>query len=222
MLGFTVKHLENAPTVGERLQKTRESMGIDLERVARTLKIRTIYLQNLEADAYEKMPADVYAKGFINKYAIFLNLDARTIFTDYEKERRNKLFRNFSSHTELPSIQRSAISITPKTITKIITTFVFIVVGAFLIYQLNFLFGPPKITLYSPEADLITSDDKIEFRGKIELNSNLTINNQEIYIDKEGNFKEEINLQSGINVIELLVKNRINKSVSIVRRIVRN
>lgn len=221
MLGFTVKQLEHIPTVGEKLQKARETMEVGLEQVAKNLKIRTIYLQNLEADAYEKMPADVYTKGFIKKYALFLNLDPQITFTDYEKEKKGKLLKNPSSYSELPSIKRPFLDVTPKTITKIVVSLISIFIGVYFIYQLDFLLGAPKITLNSPMADLVVNNDKIEFMGKVELNSNLTINNQEVYIDKEGNFKEEIILHQGLNTIEMTAKNRFGKSVSVVRRIIK-
>ena len=67
--------LEAAPRLGEWLRERRETRGLDLARVERDTKIGRRYLEAIEADQLELLPAPVYARGFVHGYARYLGLD---------------------------------------------------------------------------------------------------------------------------------------------------
>ena len=63
-------------TLGERLQEARQRLGVTLREAAEFTKIRTDYLQSMEANQFESIPlADVYKRGFVKVYAKYLRLD---------------------------------------------------------------------------------------------------------------------------------------------------
>ena len=63
-------------TLGERLQEARQRLGVTLREAAEFTKIRTDYLQAMEANQFESIPlADVYKRGFVKVYAKYLRLD---------------------------------------------------------------------------------------------------------------------------------------------------
>lgn len=72
--------------VGEILRKRREELGLDLKEVSRITKIRYDYLKAIEGDAFEKLPVDVYVKGYIRQYAKILNIDPETLIDVYIKQ----------------------------------------------------------------------------------------------------------------------------------------
>jgi cytoskeleton protein RodZ len=51
--------------VGEILKKRREELGRDLREISNYLKIRYDYLKALEDGDIEKLPAEVYIRGYI-------------------------------------------------------------------------------------------------------------------------------------------------------------
>jgi hypothetical protein len=57
------------------------------------------------------------------------------------------------------------------------------------------------------------------FKGQAEPGVKLTINGQQSYIDKDGNFEQSISLFQGLNIIKVEAVNRFNKSSSQLRRI---
>jgi transcriptional regulator with XRE-family HTH domain len=69
--------------LGELLRKAREGKGLSLAQVEEATRIRSAYLQALEEDAYERLPAPVYAKGFLKNYALYLGLDAQQLLGLY-------------------------------------------------------------------------------------------------------------------------------------------
>jgi len=64
-----------AVTIGERLKKAREYRNLTLDKAAEATRIRSVYLQALEADDYSTMPSPVQARGFLRNYAQYLELD---------------------------------------------------------------------------------------------------------------------------------------------------
>ncbi len=68
---------------GAVLRQIREALGIELREVAERSKIGIAYLQSLEDDAYAKLPAPVYVRGFLTEYARILGLDAERVKETY-------------------------------------------------------------------------------------------------------------------------------------------
>jgi flagellar biosynthesis protein FlhG len=71
------------PYDGPTLKKIRESRGVELEEVACRTKISLVNLRLLESNAYERLPAQVYVRGFLAEYARCLRLDAQTVVRSY-------------------------------------------------------------------------------------------------------------------------------------------
>ncbi len=72
--------------VGAVLRETRESRGVDLDGVARALRIRQPYLRAIEEGRYQDLPGAAYAHGFVRSYAEFLGLDSAEILRRYKEE----------------------------------------------------------------------------------------------------------------------------------------
>jgi len=76
---------EEPGTAGQRLRNARIAMGVKLEDVARTTRIAKGYLIALEEDAYQKLPSETYARGFLRVYANFLGLQGEEILNLYRQ-----------------------------------------------------------------------------------------------------------------------------------------
>jgi len=110
--------------------------------------------------------------------------------------------------------------ITPKRITLIVFVLFLILVGCYFWHEIGFLTKAPSLEVIQPPTDITVEEEIFEIIGKTDLSAYLTINDKEIYIDKEGNFKTEINLSKGINIIKIQAKNRFEKINEIIRRII--
>jgi cytoskeleton protein RodZ len=55
-------------SVGSYLRDLRTRRGVSLDEVARTTRVAQRYLQSLEDDAFEDLPAPVFIRGFIRAY----------------------------------------------------------------------------------------------------------------------------------------------------------
>lgn len=77
-----------ADSVGQQLKRQRESLELSLDEVAESTKIRAWYLEALEEDNRERLPADVYALGFLRAYARHLGLDATDVVDRWRAQSR--------------------------------------------------------------------------------------------------------------------------------------
>jgi len=73
-------------TIGALLRETRENFGGDVERIANALRIRAQYLVAIEEGRYDRLPAPVYALGFVRAYAIHLGLDGDEAVRRFKQE----------------------------------------------------------------------------------------------------------------------------------------
>lgn len=68
---------------GPLLKHIREAFGLTLRELSERSKIGMSYLEALEADAFDKLPAPVYIKGFLGEYARLFGLDATNVRATY-------------------------------------------------------------------------------------------------------------------------------------------
>jgi transcriptional regulator with XRE-family HTH domain len=215
---FTVKKVETL-TFGEKLKKAREEAGLTRRKVAQLLNIQVKYVHGLEDGENEKLPSDVYIKGLLRKYAKLLNLEPNELIAEYEKE--NELTQSFKekSHRSLPQLRARWFAITPKVLSIMLGSLVFVLIIGYLIYQLNILIGPPRLVIGEPMDNLVIDKTTITLKGQSEPGVQLTINGQQIYINEDGSFSQEINLNQGMNIIKIEATNRFGKSRSETRQI---
>lgn len=115
-----------------------------------------------------------------------------------------------------------ALLITPKRIVLIIFIPFLILVGLYFWREISFLLKPPFLEVSQPPTDITAKQENFEISGKTDPGAHLTVNTEEVYIDKEGIFKTQINLSEGLNIIKIESKNRFNKINEIIRRIIYN
>jgi cytoskeletal protein RodZ len=68
---------------GGTLKQFREKMGVDLKAISQETKINPRILQEIEEEAFEKLPPVVYLKGFLRAYAQSLGLDPPKVIEGY-------------------------------------------------------------------------------------------------------------------------------------------
>ena len=115
---FTAKKVEEIPSFSEKLRKSREELGLSKEKAGQLLNFPARYFDYLEKGELDKLPADVYSKGFLRKYAKILDIEPDLLVLEFEKEIKiiRHLDKGFNEHLSLPSLRVSRWIITPKTL----------------------------------------------------------------------------------------------------------
>ena len=72
--------------IGLKLQETREKLGLTLEEVERSTRIRMHHLEAMERGDLDALPSPVQARGFLRNYAVFLGLPGDEVLLKYAEE----------------------------------------------------------------------------------------------------------------------------------------
>lgn len=72
--------------LGSWLVRAREARGLTLEDAERDTRISRRYLQALESEQFEVIPAPVYARGFLRSYSQYLGLDPQEMLALFPRE----------------------------------------------------------------------------------------------------------------------------------------
>ena len=70
--------------LGKKFQAAREARGLTLDEAARLTKIRQSRLAEIEADDFSNFPSLAYAKGFLQIYGKFLDIDVSPYLDAFE------------------------------------------------------------------------------------------------------------------------------------------
>ena len=68
---------------GARLRRARLQQGVELEQIADVTKVNPTYLQFIEEERFEGLPAAVYVRGFVVGYAGCLGIDPQSVAGSY-------------------------------------------------------------------------------------------------------------------------------------------
>ena len=69
--------------IGNSLREARYRQQLEFSEIEQATKIRARYLQALEEESFDALPAQAYVKGFLRNYAEYLGLDGQLYVDEY-------------------------------------------------------------------------------------------------------------------------------------------
>jgi hypothetical protein len=70
--------------IGQILRQARVAQELELEAIAAVTRIRVRYLAALEAERFDELPGDAYARSFLRQYASLVGLDPAPLLEELE------------------------------------------------------------------------------------------------------------------------------------------
>jgi cytoskeleton protein RodZ len=149
----------------ERLYAARERKGVDLYRAERDTKIRARYLAALERGEYGELAGDVYTKGFLRNYALYLSLDPDEVISQWRRERGNVATPKTVLSVPQPIAQpRPGLQFSPGIVVAALLTVLIAGIGVWLGIQVMRFAKPPTLEVTSPrEATFQLAEDATTF-----------------------------------------------------------
>jgi len=216
MNSFVPKKIITEDSWGEELRRARNFKNLSLETVAEKLKIRREYLLALETEDLDLLPAGLYAKNYLKKYAEFLGVDLSShsgLLSDLQDELKN--VDPFSQKI----LKKSRLRVFPKIIRNIIISLAIIICFLYLIFYFNKIILPPKLILLQPDSDLSVQESSLMVIGQTEKEAEIKINGELILSDTNGDFSKLVDLKKGVNTIEVSAKKKYSRENVIIRQI---
>lgn len=69
--------------IGASLRQRRESLGLNPDEIERHTHVRKHYLESMESGHFELLPSSVQARGMLNNYARFLDMDVEILLLEF-------------------------------------------------------------------------------------------------------------------------------------------
>lgn len=227
-----VRNTYEVQNVGDLLREKRRQLGRDIKEVSEHTKIRSEYLLALETGNYEKFASDVYAKGFLKKYAKYLGISP---------DRAAAMYRRESSLTKGDSIKNTdylsqklssggAFVITPA---RIFTGAVIMLLLLFVVYlfsQISTVLREPALSISAPvslaagtRGTFLTSQGQITISGQVELGSALTLNGSQVNVNNLQIFEiTDLPLVVGENIFKLEARTQFGQTSEITLAVTRS
>lgn len=211
--GF-VKKSVGTMTLGEKLKKFRNDRRLGINDVSKITMIPFKYLEYLENGNYDKLPADVYVKGFLRNYAEILGVDEKIFIRLFNKEKgisKNLKKKNGEVEEKNKPLNISSFVITPKIIATTVISLL-ILTGIFYLYsEFGSFSDKPRLVILSPEKNYSTSGNSVVVEGVTEVDGKIFINDQPVLVDEDGNFRESLTVQPGTSNINVKAVNKFEK-----------
>lgn len=216
---FQKKTVGVTDTLGDRLRRLREEAGHSLDDVSARTGILRKHLQAIEEGRYGDLPGLVYAKNFVRKYALLLEVREETALQMFDRE--------YAVGTRIappPPVEplkpiRQSFVLTPTLLRRALILLLGFVVVLYLGIELRHLTSAPTVTIVSPPQELTTSERSIEIIGSTEPETTVTANGKSILVDRQGNFRDVLDLQDGLNTILIRAVKKRGKATIVTRSI---
>lgn len=210
------------------LRSARESRGLDRARIERDTRIRERYLSALERGAYDELPGEVYARGFLRTYARYLGLDPDGMVALYRLETRappGHSARAIGRPRPLGP-QPRAFVLTPGAVSAAILTVLVGALIAYLAYQVVTFARTPELRVLEPAGDVSGhTGSSIVISGVTAPNARVSVSglaeNPSAVADAEGHFSVRVELLPGSNLVTIsaLDPRTTRRSPEVTRRI---
>jgi len=193
-------------TVGQILKEARFKKGISLIKLENITKIKREFLIKIEKNDWNGLPELPVISGFVKNIANALDLSVNNINAVLRRDYPPKKL----TINPTPDVG-SKFSWSPK------LTFV-VGIGILILFVLSYLgfeyikfIKSPELEINSPKNNEIITDTKVRVSGKTTTDVGLTINNQPIILDQEGNFVTEIQITKNTKELKFIATSRSGK-----------
>jgi transcriptional regulator with XRE-family HTH domain len=208
-------------SIGQTLKSARLKKNYTIEDVRKFIKIHPSYIKAMENDNYSIFDGKVHSKGFLKIYVEFLELDLDELLALWRREYASTFDKKKDEKfSKLKALEPERFVITPSVLTITFVVAMLLVFFIYLFMQYRQYTDAPKLDIYYPEDNIVVEDDVLDLTGKVELDSEVFINNQKILANPDGSFITSIKLREGINTISVKSVNKLNKETEAIRTII--
>lgn len=200
-------------TLGEKLRQLREDRRLRVYDLSRKINVKDAYINALENGNYDLLPTKVYVKGFVRSYARYFGVPEELLLSLFERE--YSVFHNINTKDEeetvskLPKVPRFVL--TPRVLMMFVGICALFAIGVYLYFGVENFISSPWLVIEDPVHNSIVQGNTVTVRGKTRNNSHVRINGQQIYVDMDGTFADDVVLSAGTNVIRVSSVNKFNK-----------
>ena len=116
-------------------------------------------------------------------------------------------------------MDKNKFKLTPTRVLVGVVLALLVIFFVYLWFQYRFLVGSPFLEIKEPPDQFSTNTDEILISGRTDPEALLSINNQKIHVDQNGNFSQQIKLVDNVNNIVIMATSNSGKQTKIQRTV---
>ncbi len=193
-------------TVGEYLKNARVSRGISLKKLEKITKIKASFISLIEKNDWNNLPSYAVTSGFIKNISLALKISQNTTSAMFR--------RDYPIKKEISAPKQeinSKFSWSPKITFILAVSLVTIFVIGYLVFEYIKFISPPDIKITKPLDGEVVLSDRVKVSGSTKTDVVLTINNQPVILDINGNFETEIEVNKDTKELKFEAVSRSGK-----------
>ncbi len=211
--GSFVRKKIKSLTLGEKLSQLRIDRRMRVQDLSRKINVKVAYIEALEHGQYDKLPTKVYVKGFVQSYARFFGIPEKILLNLFEREYSvyQNIYNKDAEETvnKLPKVPRFVF--TPRILLVVSSFILLCAVGMYLYFSIDNFISSPWLVVDAPLHNSVVNDSNVIVNGKTRNNSRVFINGQQVFVDMDGMFSDNVGLAVGANIIEIESINKFDK-----------
>jgi cytoskeletal protein RodZ len=206
-------------SVGDKLRNLREAKDLSIDNIVSKTKIRRKYITALEASDWASLPSSVYTRGFVASYANVVGGDRRALVRAYERElgvsaqaqAKKASYKNTPYIVSSANMRKHHVTVTSHWFwwigaIAVISGLVFYLYSTFATF-----IAEPLLIITQPQNNTTVESPDLTISGRTTASASITINNQSVIVNADGQFQGQIVLSSGVNTITVIATNRFDK-----------
>ena len=203
-------------TLGEYLREVRGNLQLSLEEVAKKTNIKPAFLKGLEQGDFSVLPPNVYVLGFLKQLAKFYNIEAGALVDQYKKERniQQQVENNHNRPKTWLGTKLGKLVITPKYMSVSLGLMFVVITIVYIIWQVLSINKTPNLEIFEPQNNQVVLGTFVEISGQTDPGMHVTINGQDIFVDNQGKFKNQLGISAGPKDLQITAKNKFDKAIT--------
>lgn len=201
-------------TIGQLLKDARIKKKLSLIKLENRTKIKREFIELIENNDWDNLPEFAVVSGFVKNIANALGIVPSTanaiLRRDYPPKKLNI--------NPKPDVENKFTWSPKLTFALGIGVLVLIVLGYLGFEYLKFS-KPPFLEITSPQENAIVIEDTVTVSGKTTTDATVSVNNQPIITDQDGNFVGQIEVTKETKELKFITISRSGKSTEVVRKI---
>lgn len=203
-------------SLGKKLRQLRLNAGLSFEELELTTKISSYHLRNLEEEKYDKLPAPVFVRGFLQKWAHATKGNEQELYGMYNKSARPSLPKNVLGVVSLKVLRVPSF----RYVFVVLCVVGAVVLFSYIYYNQFIAVRNPQVQITHPlDVDSVSLTQQVRLQGTTQSVENLTINGVRVALGNNGTFLYQYNLEQGLNTISFIATNQDGERVKIIRNI---
>ena len=216
---FQKRPLGGMETLGQRLRQLRTEAGLTLEAVSQQTQVAPKYLEAIEEGRYQALPGPVYARNFVRVYIQRMGLNESSAMERFDEE--YKVTAAVRPSTRPLMAQRAKVDAAwwQRYRRVLLASLAVLALLSYFVWQAIRLYTPPTLTVVQPVGNLTTRSRSITVSGQTEPGAKVAINHQEIETSANGQFSEKVDVNPGLNTLEISAKKPRSGERVVVRQV---